>query len=51
MIAGGLFLSGISTSNWYAILAFLFPVILVTGLYWMRWWAISPPRTWRESLP
>ncbi len=51
LIAGGLFLSGISTSNWLAIFTFLFPIMLVIGLYWMRWWAISPPRTWRESLP
>jgi len=51
MIAGGLFLTGNSTTSWFAIFAFIFPVMLVTGLYWMRWWAIYPPRTWRESLP
>jgi hypothetical protein len=27
------------------------PFLLVLGLYWMRWWAVRPPRTWRDSLP
>jgi hypothetical protein len=26
------------------------PVLLLIGLYWIRWWAVSPPRTWTESL-
>jgi len=25
------------------------PLRLLLGLYWMRWWAIHPPRTWLES--
>jgi len=30
-------------------LLFLFlPVFTVIGLYWIRWWAIRPPRTWLE---
>ncbi len=30
-------------------LLFLFlPVFTVLGLYWIRWWAIRPPRTWFE---
>ena len=30
-------------------LLFLFlPVFTVAGLYWIRWWAIQPPRTWRD---
>lgn len=30
-------------------LLFLFlPVFTVAGLYWIRWWAIRPPRTWLE---
>jgi hypothetical protein len=30
-------------------LIFLFlPLFTVTGLYWIRWWAIRPPRTWLE---
>jgi hypothetical protein len=28
-----------------------FPLLLVIGLYWMRWWAVHPPRTWSDSLP
>ena len=28
---------------------FLFwPVFAIIGLYWVRWWAIHPPRTWLE---
>ena len=30
---------------------FLFlPVFTVLGLYWIRWWAIRPPRVWADSL-
>jgi hypothetical protein len=25
------------------------PLLLLLGLYWLRWWAIRPPRTWFES--
>ncbi|MFZ5877922.1 MAG: hypothetical protein ACOY0R_00990 [Chloroflexota bacterium] len=32
-------------------LLFLFmPVVTVIGLYWIRWWAIRPPRTWTERV-
>lgn len=32
-------------------LLFLFmPVVSVIGLYWIRWWAIRPPRTWTERV-
>lgn len=34
--AGGLFLA--------------LPCVLIVGLYWVRWWAICPPRTWVEML-
>jgi hypothetical protein len=26
------------------------PVILAFALYWVRWWAIQPPRTWVQTL-
>jgi len=30
---------------------FLFlPVFTVLGLYWIRWWAIRPPRVWADAL-
>lgn len=30
---------------------FLFlPVFTTLGLYWIRWWAIRPPRVWADSL-
>ncbi len=32
-----------------AILVLALPCLLLVGLYWMRWWAIRPPRTWLES--
>jgi hypothetical protein len=31
------------------ILLFL-PLLTVIGLYWMRWWALSPPRTWADAV-
>jgi hypothetical protein len=27
------------------------PGVLIAGLYWIRWWAIHPPRTWVETSP
>jgi hypothetical protein len=32
-------------------MALIFSILLVLGLYWMRWWAVRPPRTWSDSLP
>jgi len=26
------------------------PVLTVLGLYWMRWWAVRPPRLWADQL-
>ncbi|MBN2386752.1 MAG: DUF2029 domain-containing protein [Anaerolineales bacterium] len=31
-----------------ATLFLIFPFFLLVGLYWVRWWAIRPPRTWLE---
>jgi hypothetical protein len=31
-------------------LFFALPSILILGLYWVRWWAIRPPRTWVDAL-
>jgi hypothetical protein len=27
------------------------PFVLLVSLYWMRWWAVHPPRTWVDTLP
>jgi len=27
-----------------------YPVLTVSGLYWIRWWAIHPPRTWLDTV-
>ncbi|MBT3320971.1 MAG: hypothetical protein HN392_01670 [Anaerolineae bacterium] len=32
------------------ILAYLFPLLLIISLYWMRWWTIRPPRTWADKI-
>ena len=32
------------------VLVLLLPILLIIGLYWMRWWAIRPPRVWSDSL-
>jgi hypothetical protein len=35
----------------YSDLLKILPPILVTlGLYWMRWWAIRPPRIWADQI-
>lgn len=28
----------------------LLPALAVLGLYWMRWWAVRPPRTWLDRV-
>ena len=28
-----------------------FPLTTLTGLYWVRWWAIRPPRIWTDLAP
>ena len=33
------------------VLFLLLPSLLIVGLYWMRWWAVRPPRTWSDMLP
>ncbi len=50
LIPVGLLLTGDSVVL-NEVLALVFPVLLVLGLYWMRWWAVRPPRTWSDSLP
>ncbi len=50
LITAGLFCSG-AFSALTGVLSLVFPALLVLGLYWMRWWAVHPPRTWSESLP
>jgi hypothetical protein len=31
-------------------LFFVLPIVLFACLYWIRWWAVHPPRTWFESI-
>ncbi len=37
------------TSN-NAIFIFIFPLLLVFLLYWVRWWAVSAPRLWADVI-
>lgn len=30
------------------IIFFFLPLFTVIGLYWIRWWALRPPRTWKD---
>jgi hypothetical protein len=47
--------TGLFLANSYValseMLTLVFPFLLMVGLYWMRWWAVRPPRTWSDSLP
>ncbi len=50
LITASLFITG-AYAALTGVLSLVFPALLVLGLYWMRWWAVHPPRTWSESLP
>jgi hypothetical protein len=50
LLTKGLSITGSSTTL-NDVLLLLLPGLLVIGLYWMRWWAVYPPRTWRDMLP
>ena len=32
------------------ILAYIFPLLLIFSLYWIRWWTVRPPRTWADEV-
>ncbi len=49
LVTANLFLAGVSAPT--DLLALAFPILLMLALYWMRWWAVRPPRTWSDSLP
>jgi hypothetical protein len=48
----GLYFETISkVAHIYAeLLSILPPLLTVLGLYWMRWWAVRPPRIWADQL-
>jgi hypothetical protein len=39
-----------STHIYVELLGVLPPLLTVLGLYWMRWWAVRPPRIWADQL-
>jgi hypothetical protein len=49
LITAALYLKGSFTAL-SDVLMLVFPSLLVLCLYWMRWWAVHPPRTWSDSL-
>jgi heme A synthase len=35
----------------YKMVTFFAPsFLLLAGLYWIRWWATKPPRTWMDTI-
>ena len=48
----GLYFETISKSAhiYSELLSVLPPFLTILGLYWMRWWAIRPPRIWADQL-
>jgi hypothetical protein len=55
IFVGSWFLSGYlwlrsSSSSSIVVFTLLLPGFVMIGLYWMRWWAIRPPRTWSDPV-
>jgi len=43
--------SAVLQSQFYQdLLSLFFPVFIIAGLYWTRWWFIHPPRTWLDHV-
>jgi hypothetical protein len=43
--------SSIAPERLYSdLLKILPPILAILGLYWMRWWAIRPPRIWADEI-
>jgi hypothetical protein len=43
-------LTSTSERIYFDLLKILPPVLAILGLYWMRWWAIRPPRIWADEI-
>ena len=39
-----------SSQLYSELISILPPLLTVIGLYWMRWWAVRPPRIWADQL-
>ncbi len=49
LVPWGLFFGPLLTRQVRSDIVFIFlPVFTTIGLYWIRWWALRPPRTWLE---
>jgi len=40
---------GASSQIYSELISILPPILTVIGLYWMRWWAVRPPRIWADQ--
>lgn len=52
LVTAGLFfgLWSAQMSGTTAIFTLLYPLILTLLLYWVRWWAVRPPRMWADEI-
>lgn len=48
----GLYVHGLVFRDRFSqdLLFLFFPVFLIVGLYWTRWWFVRPPRTWLDHI-
>ena len=49
LAAAWTFLTGVIAAAGTIIAGIGAPVLIVVGLYWMRWWAVRPPRIWADQ--
>jgi hypothetical protein len=52
LVTAGLFfgLWGAQLSGTKSVFILLYPLILTLLLYWIRWWAVRPPRMWADEI-
>ncbi|MFZ1042256.1 MAG: hypothetical protein WCA79_07590 [Anaerolineales bacterium] len=50
LLPWGLFIRSVVFQNQFYqdLLSLFFPIFIIAGLYWTRWWFIRPPRTWLD---
>jgi hypothetical protein len=50
LLLAGLWAIFLASSNPWRAMFFPAPILLTIALYWVRWWAIRPPRTWVDTI-
>jgi hypothetical protein len=50
LLPWGFFIRSVLFQNQFYqdLLSLFFPIFIIAGLYWTRWWYIRPPRTWLD---